>query len=326
MSQALLTHTQEHECEHNRVHVHTSLGNRREWQPAGTWGSTGPADAAQQAATALPHSGRRGQVAGITMEGAQSRSCCWAARPGAEKMTWECACSYFLAVLSQSMCPQCSLGVINCPGPSKEARSLVCTDRVSSERRAGMQENALAQAGIPIVDSGLHEKAAHRRHNKEPNLCPNHKQCTLVEQGEWIGSCSPSGNSHRNGAGDYCHLVPTGFPLLLLMSHQGESSCSQDCLGLGFGLWRNEQNSWAGDGTGDNCSGKIRWYLMPPWLWKVISSLIALHSSWLKTSPSAPGFPTLKGVYPSSKGGLTNCSWLWWSQRMLKLCYSMDSS
>lgn len=34
-----------------------------------------------------------------------------------------------------------------------------------------MQEIALAQAGIPIVDSGLHEEAAHRRHKKEPNLC-----------------------------------------------------------------------------------------------------------------------------------------------------------
>lgn len=47
-------------------------------------------------------------------------------------------------------------------------------------------------------------------------------------------------------------LLPTGSPLQLLMSHQGESSCSQDCLGPGFGLRRNEQNSWAGYG--------IRWY------------------------------------------------------------------
>lgn len=46
--------------------------------------------------------------------------------------------------------------------------------------------------------------------------------------------------------------LSTGFLLQLLMSHRGESSCSQDCWGLRFGLWRNEQNSWAGYG--------IRWY------------------------------------------------------------------
>lgn len=33
------------------------------------------------------------------------------------------------------------------------------------------------------MDSRLHEEAAGRRHNKEPNLCASPNQCSLVEQG-----------------------------------------------------------------------------------------------------------------------------------------------
>lgn len=44
-------------------------------------------------------------------------------------------CSYFLAVLSLSACSLCSLVVINCPGPSKEARQcLWCAQTGSSVR------------------------------------------------------------------------------------------------------------------------------------------------------------------------------------------------
>lgn len=131
MSQALLEHTHRNTCVHINVHLHTSSGSKRECQPAGHTGELWPCWCLPAGSTALPHAGRRGQVAGITPEGAQSWSCCWAACPGAEKRTWEGECPYFQAVLSQSMCPI----VINCSGPSKEARQcLWCTETGSPVR------------------------------------------------------------------------------------------------------------------------------------------------------------------------------------------------